>query len=494
MIYIWSHEFNSQFASDRDISLCKLMNPAEAFYGGRTEVFQMFAHADRCDSEIQYYDVTSLYPSVYAHHPLPIGVPTHLLGNDIDFSRFHPTASNRYFGFARIKVTPEKTDLIGLLPQRDKETGRLFFPVTPMEGCWGTEEIYLAMQNGYKVTEIYEIYYWEQDQYSDQYLRGYVGYFLRMKQEAEGWKKLGASCDLPTPEEQNLIVRQLYIQNGNLGKIRPDKVQKNAVKRQLAKLYLNALWGKFAQKSSRTQHTTVYGTQQFLDVWHDKRIQQESCQFREISPGVYKATYNLKEQFINPVRHGNVFIAAKVTETARCVLHKQMLRIGPERIIYCDTDSIIFLWDKITQLIGVGLGHWTNEYPTQTIEQVYALAPKLYSLTLRKNNTEYESFRAKGVQMTLENQRRMTFDRVKPLIESILRGDEHPLTVSVKNFSIFTNSGNNALPYGQVYTRYNEKQVRAIITKRVFNIHSSIDWNEIASLRTFPIGYEGSLK
>lgn len=492
IVSIWEHDFENARFSPTDVTLYSLMKPEDAFYGGRTEVFQLYAHAEKCDSEIQYYDVTSLYPSVYAHHPLPIGIPLHLLGDKIDHHRFHPTSSNRYFGFARIHIIPNKSDLLGLLPQRDKETGRLFFPVVPMDGCWGTEEIYLAMQNGYLVTCVYELYHWEKEEYSDQHLRGYVGYFLRMKQEAEGWKKLGASSNDPSEEEKLQVMDNLYIQNGSLGKIRPEKVQLNAVKRQLAKLYLNALWGKFAQKSSKIQHTTVYGTQQFLEVWHDKKIQQSSCMFREISPGVYKVSYNLKEEFIAPVRHGNVFIAAKVTETARCVLHKQMLCIGPERIIYCDTDSIIFLWDRIQQLTGVGLGKWTNEYPNQEIIQVYALAPKLYSLTLSKNeNQRYESFRAKGVQMTLENQEKMTFDRVKPLIESLLKGDAIPLTIAVNNFTIFTNSGNNALPYGQVFTRYNEKKVRAIITKRIYNVLDEINWKEVKQLRTFPVGYEG---
>lgn len=490
IVSIWEHDFQSSQFSKEQITLCSLLKPEECFYGGRTEVFKLYAHADRCNSEIQYYDVTSLYPSVYAHHPLPIGIPIHLLGHDIDQNRFKPNASNRYFGFARISVVPLKSDLIGLLPMREPETGRLFFPVKPMEGCWGTEEIYLAMQHGYKVTHVYELYHWEPDQYSDQHLRGYVGYFLRMKQEAEGWKKLGATSENPSDEEKQVVMENLYIQNGNLGKIRPDKVSKNAIKRQLAKLYLNALWGKFAQKSSKCQHTTVYGTQQFLEVWNDKKIEQSSCMFREISPGVYKVSYNLKQEFIAPVRHGNLFIAAKVTETARCVLHKQMLRIGPERIIYCDTDSIIFLWDRVQQLVGVGLGKWTNEYPNQKIIQVYALAPKLYSLTIANNESEYESFRAKGVQMTLANQEKMSFDRVKPLIESLLRKDEEPTTLLVNNFSIFTNSGNNALPYGQVFTRYNEKKVRAIITKRYINEVHEVNWDEVKEINTYPMGYE----
>ena len=494
VITIWEHDFDETIYDEEKKCLYSLMKPEEAFYGGRTEVFQLYANAQRCNSEIHYYDVTSLYPSVYAHHKLPVGIPIHLLGDDIDHGRFHPTSSRRYFGFAKVHIIPNKSDLIGLLPQRDKETGRLFFPVIPMTGCWGTEEIFLAMQNGYLVTKIYELYHWETNEYSDQHLRGYVGYFLRMKQEAEGWKKLGASSDEPDDDEKIKVMNELYVQNGNLGKIRIDKVQKNAVKRQLAKLYLNALWGKFAQKSSKSQHSTVYGTQQFLELWNDKSIVQSSCMFREISPGVYKVSYNLKEEFISPVRHGNLFIAAKVTESARCVLHKQMLKIGPERIIYCDTDSIIFLWDGISQLTGVGLGKWTNEYPSEKIIQVYALAPKLYSLQLERKDSVKETFRVKGVQMTLQNQEKMTFEHVKPLIESLFKNDKNPLTLSVKNFSIFTNSGNNALPYGQVFTRYNEKKVRAIITKRVYHDKDNIDWDSISQLRTFPMGYDGSLR
>jgi hypothetical protein len=100
----------------------------------------------------------------------------------------------------------------------------------------------------------------------------------------------------------------------------------------------------------------------------------------------------------------------------------------------------------------------------------------------------------KGVQMTLLNQEKMSFEHVKPLIESLYKKDPTPLTISVKNFSIFTNSGNNALPYGQVYTRYNEKKVRAIITKRIYYANDEIDWESVSQLRTFPYGYDGSIR
>ena len=109
---------------------------------------------------------------------------------------------------------------------------------------------------------------------------------------------------------------------------------------------------------------------------------------------------------------------------------------------------------------------------------------------LENNDTVTESFRAKGIQMTLENQKRIAFENVKKLIEQIMTGKNNNYNLNVKNFTIFTNSGNSALPYGQVYSRYNEKNVRAIITKRIFRIMENIDWNNITHIRTYPIGYD----
>jgi hypothetical protein len=91
--------------------------------------------------------------------------------------------------------------------------------------------------------------------------------------------------------------------------------------------------------------------------------------------------------------------------------------------------------------------------------------------------------------MTLENQNRMLFESIKPLISNLVTGQNTHFTIPVKNFTIFSNSGNSALPYGEVYSRYNEKKVRAIITKRVFEIQPDIDWEECSQIRTFPFGY-----
>lgn len=493
VIYIWDHDFKMENVSDYVKECSYLFEPEDAFYGGRCEVFKPYCKPND-NEEIHYYDVTSLYPSVYAHHVLPLGKPIHIIGENIESIRLHPTHPDRYYGFVKCHVIPNKKDLLGLLPKRDEESGRLFFPVYPMTGCWYTTELYLAMQNGYIVDIIYEVYHWSERNRSDQHIRPYVDYFFRMKQEAEGWKKLGATSNDPTEEEKDEIVERLYIQNGNLGRIRKDKVKLNPVLRALAKLYLNSFWGKLAQKKTKSCQMTIYGSQQLLDLIHNPYVLMESCKFREISSGVYKVSFNLKEDYLPSVKHGNLFIGAAVTATARCVLHQKMISIGPERIIYCDTDSIVFKYNIIMGILtDVGLGKWTNEYPKYYILQFYGLAPKLYSLKLQEKvneNEPYETFRAKGVQLTLGNQIKLAFENIKPLIEKLVTGKKSNYTLEVDNMNIFTNSTNNALPFGQVYTRYNKKEVRAIITKRYFELVNSIDWEVVSEIQTYPFGYD----
>jgi hypothetical protein len=492
---LWEHDYAAQFTapSAQETISNQLFHFDEAFYGGRTEVFQPYAKF--FSDPIEHHDVTSLYPSTYLEE-LPIGVPVHLRSWEIDKDRLHPTASNRYFGFAKVFVIPRRSDLIGLLPQRDKENGRLCFPVFPMTGVWGTQELYLAMQNGYEVVEIYEVYHWSPENRSKDYLKGYVSTYIRMKQEADGWKKLGAQTDDPSDEEKERLIQELYHQNGNLGRIRKEKVQKNPVKRQLAKLFLNSLWGKFAQKESHYETMTIYGPAQFSYIWSHCAILKESFTFRETSPGTYKVRFQFRSAFVRHVGHGNTLLAARITEAGRCVLHSRMLTIGPERIIYCDTDSIVFYRDRMgPELEGVGLGQWVNEYPDEVIEEFAALAPKMYTVVLSSgrqgNQIERENVKAKGVMLSCRNKAELKISRMKELLLPIVRGDkEHLLgAIQLENMSIYTNCQSMSFDYATMLTRENTKDVRVVISKRQVVVHEDFDYSCNMSIRTLPWGF-----
>ena len=502
---VWTHDL--QDLSPYEQELGHIIKDREMFKGGRTEVFSPHVNADRFpEDELKYHDVCSLYPFVCAFAELPIGNPEHFCGESIERSRFDDTESdNRYMGFIRCKVRPNTQDKLGLLPCHDPDSGRLEFPLHVMTGTWGTEELRLACQNGYEILEMYEVLHWPTEERSSTVMRGYVSFFLRMKQEAEGWKKLGASCEDPTPEEQEEVGERLFRANGFIARIRPEFVRKDAVNRQLAKLYLNSLWGKFCQKPHTDNYTTIHGYAEFAAIWNDPNVNRQKVSFRYISSGTWKVKYHTFGDFAKANPKYNIYLSSKVTEMARCHLHRRMLEIGQDRIVYCDTDSIIFLWPKsFPKLDSFGLGQWVDELPGEIIQKVHALAPKFYHLELASHETLLKS---KGIQMTWTNRQKITGHALgKQLLELFYPktradGTHEPFrgSIPMKNMLMGVNSISTNYEYGTMLTKYTEdKRLAPVISKRqlvYYTREENVEYDpetaldRIGRIDTIPKGY-----
>ena len=155
---------------------------------------------------------------------------------------------------------------------------------------------------------------------------------------------------------------------------------------------------------------------------------------------------------------------------ARTRLHRQMIKIGPERILYCDTDSIIFLYSRLADtLASRGLGNWVDETIDfgSAIKKIYAFAPKTYCLVLE--NGQYR-IKAKGCRMTLPNKNKANPD----VLEKILilkcietaQGFEKQEPLLLDHFTIFSNCLDLTFSYGTMFSRYSTKKLDAVISKR----------------------------
>ena len=78
---IWESEFDKQCQESADmkgfvenLELMTLLEPRDAFYGGRTEAYTLYKEAS-ADEHIDYFDVTSLYPWVNKTGKIPVGHP-----------------------------------------------------------------------------------------------------------------------------------------------------------------------------------------------------------------------------------------------------------------------------------------------------------------------------------------------------------------------------------------------------------------------------------
>lgn len=171
-----------------------------------------------------------------------------------------------YFGLAKVKVLPPHGLYHAVLPV--VSNGKLKFPLCAtcadnecdtdcqcpdpkryLVGTWCTPEINKALEKGYKLIRIYEVYHFHESiQYDG--LKGtpglmsdFVDKFLKVKQEASGWPEW---CQ--TEEDKTHYIRA-YKENEGI-QLDPKNIEKNPGQRSLAKLMLNRYVRSFFDLSS----------------------------------------------------------------------------------------------------------------------------------------------------------------------------------------------------------------------------------------------------
>ncbi|CAH3193728.1 unnamed protein product, partial [Porites evermanni] len=114
-----------------------------------------------------------------------------------------------------------------------------------------TPEIQKAVEKGYRVVKIYEVWHFGPNQRREGLFAQYVNTFLKLKQEASGWPAEVAD----DPEKRQDYIAN-YRRHENI-QLDPDKIEKNPGKRTTAKLMLNSFWGKFGEKPNKPKTVTI---------------------------------------------------------------------------------------------------------------------------------------------------------------------------------------------------------------------------------------------
>lgn len=83
---------------------------------------------------------------------------------------------------------------------------------------------------------MFEVYHFAQT--SDSLFKSYIDMFLKIKQESSGWPS-----ECTTEASKDRYVREYQEKEGIV--LDPKAIQKNPGKRQVAKLFLNSLWGRY---------------------------------------------------------------------------------------------------------------------------------------------------------------------------------------------------------------------------------------------------------
>jgi hypothetical protein len=228
----------------------------ESFFGGRTNNIKFYCDvSNENDGRILYYDFRSLYPTVLKYKYFPIGHPMVITENveDCDISN--------YFGFVKCIIDPPKKLRIPVLPVRMNK--KLIFPLCvkcaeiknqstcnhndaerQIIGTWTTTELNYALKRGYKIKTIIEVYHYPDK--TIELFSEYINLWLRFKQQSDGWPNW-----VNTEEDKKLYIQNFLKNEGVQSSM--NEVEKNPALRFIAKLFLNTLWGKMAQRPNLPQ-------------------------------------------------------------------------------------------------------------------------------------------------------------------------------------------------------------------------------------------------
>jgi hypothetical protein len=361
-----------------------------------------------------YVDITSLYPTVQYYDPYPVGHPQRISAPEMK-----KLENREYFGLVKCRVLPPRNLYHPLLPL--KLNGKLTFSLCyscaatcnqgecnhtheqrSMIGTWTTAEIYKAMDLGYQIEGLYEVWHWEKT--STELFKSYVSRFLKLKQQASGWP---AWCK--TEVDKKKYVDDYYERQGI--KLNPDKIVKNPGLRAMAKLCLNSLWGKFGQSPYKNQTAFIKSQKDLYKFMTNPVI--NDLDINIINSECIEVNYKEKSNHIADQRNSNIAIAIFTTSHARLRLYQALEKLD-RQVLYYDTDSVVYAEGPHSMPLGDLLGEWTDELDGCKITSFVSGGPKNYSLRLDNGTSKVK---IKGFSLHHENSQVLNIDTMKAIIQ-----------------------------------------------------------------------------
>lgn len=201
---------------------------------------------------------------------------------------------------------------------------------------WVINELQKAMECGYQIERIYEM--WHFPQSSCNLVRGYVDTFLKIKQEASGYLP-----DCQTEEQQKAYMNDIFRREKLV--LNPLEIETNPVKRTIAKLFLNRLRGKFAQRLQLPKIQYLTEQEELNQMLQDTTLEVKGLELlnntEKLESDIILIDYMEKQDFIEDCPFGNVILAVLTTDHARLHLYETLEKLG-DRLLNFDTDSIIY--------------------------------------------------------------------------------------------------------------------------------------------------------
>ena len=456
----WECDFDYYIWPEVDPNL-KPINKRDAFYGGRTETIQLYNNTPNLKAK--YVDFCSLYPTVNKYCEYPVGHPIKITNIPIDKAK-------DYFGIMKCKILPPRGLYHPVLPYKQQINdishkllfglcgscmNQLNFKCTHFStaglskynrlhmlkhceeckkiktascnhtdeervlvGTWPTIEINKALEKGYKIIKIYEVEHFEQT--STELFKPYVNLFMKYKLEASGCECNPKYCTSECKNDSNCKTELKYVEDNEEYVMDINNIEKNPGIRAISKNNLNCFWGHFGMRDNFNKKEHCFNIDQISSIVFDP--QNQDINLMILDEDIVAVDYHTKEEYRKPNRDVNIYIALFTTAHARLKLY-ELLDILQERVLYLDSDSVIYHDDgseackKIKSKMGNNLGDLTDEiktkYNANYITEFVSIGPKDYSMKFDNGKTENK---CKGFRLNAEVEEKNTMDKKIKLV------------------------------------------------------------------------------
>jgi len=417
---VWQIAYFNPAATENETKLLKPLShdlwkfEKNAVRGGRTDVrvlnFELNESQKQRGWRIRYLDVKSMYPHVMRNFKLPAGQVEVKLFDEYNQPEIDYVMN--FIGIVEVDIDPPQ-EYIHHPWLVVSENGKLIAPLRRLTNYVCTSiELQAALRHGYRLLKVHKIHAYQEEELL---FKTYVDAFMEIKEKAQR--------------------------------------EGNASMKQLAKILLNSLYGKFLQRPD--QPNTVYYSnisQELCENWKEEMKNQEVrgeirlltdfiC-LRHEPPYLYQVR-TVNTNLDSELESVQVAVGSFIAAGGRLILTEQLHKLG-ERVLYHDTDSIVYvdMNDGVSIQEGTQLGEWEDECkPGEEITHFVSLAPKTYAYRVEKpDGTMKEVVKAKGITLHAAASEKITYQSLKNMLnltaEEIIRVRQFTIDYNQKNQNV----------------------------------------------------------
>ena len=291
-----------------------------------------------------------------------------------------------------------------------------------------------------------------------------------MKQEADGW---------PSPEvEEDPALQIEYLEEFRRVEgviLDPAKIERNEGRRTLGKLMANSFWGKFGQRTNKTQVSTCKDPETFFDIFLDG--ERDIHRILPAGEQIIDVYHSFKEDVGELGTNTNIFVAAFTTAHARVKLYHDGLLPLHTRVLYMDTDSVVYLATQGETHLPRGrfLGQFKDELKGDVIDEFVAGGPKNYAYRTRSGQ---ECCKVRGFTLDARGQAVLNFESVRNLVQKDIDEPlDRPRMLSVDNphhiVRNVTDKTLHSVPQRKTYCMVQDKRVLDASTGMTYPLRQS---------------------